>query len=84
MPDPLDDLNAAVQTFANHVADGPELVDHAIVVWEAASYDDDGNVQRCIRYAVPTDNFTLSGTLGLLEAGNFYVRRDMLRGADDD
>lgn len=84
MSDALDALRDAVQTFANSLTDEPELVDHAIVVWEAVSYSDDGEVQRCIRYSVPTDNFSMSGTLGLLEAGNFYLRRDMLRGADDD
>lgn len=81
---PIQPLAEAVQAFANEVAEAPELVDNAIVVWESVSYNEDGDVQRCIRYAVPTENFTMSGTLGLLEAGAFYVRRDMLRGYEDD
>jgi hypothetical protein len=76
--DPLEALALAVQEFANVVADGPELVDNAIVIWEAVSFDEDGTAQRCIRYAVPTPNFTMSGTLGLLRAGDHYIRRDVL------
>lgn len=75
---PLETLANAVQAFANAVADVPELVDNALVVWEAVSFVADGNTQRCIRYAVPTPNFSLSGTLGLLRAGDHYIRRDVL------
>lgn len=79
---PIDTLADALQAFANEVADGPELVDNALVIWEAVSFDEDGNTQRCIRYAVPTPNFTLSGTLGLLRAGEHYIRRDVLPTGD--
>lgn len=79
----LEVLAAAVQSFANELTDGPELIDNAVVVWESVSYGDEGEVQRCIRYAVPTNNFTMSGTLGLLEAGHHYVRRDILDHEDD-
>lgn len=86
MTEPLDDLQAAVQAFVNKQVETPTLVDNALVVWEEVSYDEDGITQRRIRYCVPTDNFSLSGTLGLLEAASEYVRRDILgeRGADDD
>lgn len=80
--DPLDALRQAVQDFANTRADQPAVVDNALVIWEQVSYDGDGTVMRCIRYAVPTDNFTVSGTLGLLQAAGVYVRRDVLN--DDD
>lgn len=83
---PLDTLGAAVQTFANARADQPVLVDSALVVWEQVGYAEDGEPQRQILYAVPTDNFSLSASLGLLEASREYVRRDILgeRGDDDD
>lgn len=82
---PLDAVAEAIQNLANALADEPELVDNAVVVWESVSFDEAGTTRRCIRYAVPTGNFTMSGTLGLLEAGKFYVRRDVFRGyADED
>jgi len=77
-------LREAIQALANAVEDEPHLLDNAVVIWEAVSFDDDGDPQRCIRYAVPTDNFTISGTLGLIEAGKFYLRRDGLGDGDDD
>lgn len=86
MDEPLDDLANAVQAFANHVSDDPELVDSAVVIWESVSFNEDGDAQRCIRYAVPTPNFSMSGTLGLIEAGKFYIKRDVLsiHESDDD
>lgn len=71
-------LLAAIQELANELADEPELIDQAIVVWESVSFADDGETQRCIRYTVPTDNFSLSGAIGLLEAGKHYVKRDAI------
>lgn len=83
-PTPLEVLNAAVATFANQLGGRPVLVDVAVVLWEQVSYDDDGDVGRRIRYAVPTDNFSLSSGLGLIEAGGEYVRRDILGGCCED
>ena len=75
---PIERLNAAVAEFANATAGKPVLVDVALVVWEQVTYDEDGDIGRCIKYAVPTDNFSLSSGLGLLEASREYVRRDIL------
>lgn len=85
-PTPLEALNVAVAAFVNSEADRPTLVDVALVIWEEVSYDDDGDPQRAISYAVPTDNFSLSSGLGLIEAAGEYVRRDILgaRGGDDE
>lgn len=77
-PTPLEKLDAAVQEFVNSQVDQPTLVANAVVVWEQVRYDEDGDAERCISYAVPTVNFTLSGTLGLLEGVREYVRRDIL------
>jgi hypothetical protein len=75
-------LGAAVQAFVAQQTEGA-LVSQALVVWEAVSFADDGEPERQISYACPTDNFSLSGGLGLLEAGRHYIRRDIL-GSDDD
>lgn len=80
---PLDDLASAVQAFINTQSDEPVLLDNALVVWEEVGLDDEGFSQRRIRYAVPTHNFSLSGSLGLLEASGTYIRRDIL-GHDDE
>jgi hypothetical protein len=82
MPDLAPELKAvleAIQNLINAIEDEPHLLDSAVVVWEAASFDGD-EVQRCIRYTVPTDNnFSMSSALGLLiEAGKHYIRRDIL------
>lgn len=81
---PLEAVAEAIQNLANALSDEPELVDNAIVVWESVSFDEAGDPQRCIRYAIPTDNFSMSGALGLLEAGKFYVRRDVFRQYQDE
>ncbi|GAA1909287.1 hypothetical protein GCM10009737_08150 [Nocardioides lentus] len=83
---PLDRLLAAVQDFANSLAGQPVLVDVALLVWEQVRYDEDGDIARKISYAIPTDNFSLSSGLGLLEAAGHYVRRDVLgaRHTDED
>ena len=76
---PLVSLAGAIQTFANAIADEPPvLVGGALVLWEQVRYDEDGDVCRSIRYAVPTDSSTLTGSLGLLEAAGEYLRRDIL------
>lgn len=84
MSEPLAELADAIQTFVNSFAEGPELVDSAVVVWEAVSFDDDGQAQRRIRYCVPTANFSMSSAIGLLSAGTHYVRRDILDFTDED
>lgn len=83
-PTPLDLLAAAVQAFVNTQVDSPTLVDNALVAWEEVSYDADGGTMRRMRYAVPTDNFSMSGTLGLLEAAGTYIRRDLLEAEPDE
>lgn len=85
--DPLATLAAALQDFANHEAGEPVLVDTALVVWELITYDDDGDVQRRITYAVPTHNFSMSSSMGLVDAAKELLRRDTLgcqHDTDDD
>jgi hypothetical protein len=76
--DHLDKLKAAVQEFACSVAGEAVLVDVAVLVWEQVGFDEDGTTTRRIQYTVPTDNFSLSSGLGLLEASREYIRRDIL------
>jgi hypothetical protein len=75
-------VREAMQALANRIEDEPGLIDNAMVAWESVSFGDDGEPQRVIRYAVPTDNFSLSSALGLLEAAKVYVRRDLF--GDDE
>ena len=81
---PLQDLKAAIQAFASSGSKDAVLVDVAVVMWEQVGFTEDGEPHRHIDYAVPTDNFSLSGTLGLLEAGGVYIRRDILAHTEDD
>lgn len=84
MSDPLwQPLGDALQTFVNARAaaegeDAGRLVTQAIVVWEEVLLDEDGDSVRGISYCVPTDNFSPSGALGLLVAGQQYVQRDVI------
>jgi hypothetical protein len=78
---PIDVLNRAVQEFANSQVDEhmePGLVKHAIVVWEETAWTADGQNMSRIRYTNGTDTWSLSASLGLLEAAREYVRRDVL------
>lgn len=87
-PTPLETLRDAVQDFANvqraEQGHGPGLVDVSLVIWEEVAFDDDGTTMRRIRYAVPSDNFSLSSGLGLIEAAREFVRGDILGGSSED
>jgi hypothetical protein len=78
-------LRAAVQEFAQAQSpDEPVLVDTAIVVWEQTTMTDDGEVQRQVDWAVPTDNFSISSAFGLLATGHEYLRDAIFGGGGDD
>lgn len=82
---PLEKLNTAISEFANEQStDGNVLVDVAVVLWEQIRLDEDGHASRRIRYAVPTDNFSLTSGLGLIEAGAFFVKSDILGSLEPD
>ncbi|GAB3988834.1 hypothetical protein [Nocardioides marmoraquaticus] len=81
---PLEQLLASLQAYANDQAGKPVLVDVALVVYEHIEVSDDGQVGRAIRYTVPTDNFSMTSCLGLLEAGGHYLKRDILCAQQDD
>jgi hypothetical protein len=84
--DSLVKLREAVQDWVNvqHSEEGPCLLSEAVVIYECVSYTEQGEPGRAISYTIPTDNFSLSGALGLLDAGRYYIRRDILRDDDDD
>ncbi len=73
----------AIQAFVNNGED-PGLVTEAVVLFEVASVDADGDTARRIDYTVPTDNFALSGALGLVEAGRVLIRRGALGRGEDE
>ncbi len=74
----LDAVTAAIQAHVNETHDEPWIVDNAIVGAELVGFAEDGETQRKIVYLIPTDNFSISGGLGLLEATRHYLRRDAL------
>lgn len=74
----VEELAAAVQRFVAETGGESVLVSQALVIWEAVSFGEDGEPQRQISYTCPTDNFSPSGALGLLESGRFYIRRNVL------
>lgn len=79
MSDPLENLNAAIQALANAVAEFADepapLVSQAVVVWEQVTEED--GIKREVRYAVPTDNFSMSGAVGLLRIAEQQVLGDV-------
>ena len=81
MSNPLEDLAAAIQAFVADTEDEAALVVGALVVWEQARYDDDGDQVRAIQYTVPGDAYSLAGSIGLAAAGLELVTADAL---DDD
>jgi hypothetical protein len=79
----LDRLRLALQEYLNTTSDQPILLDNALIVWEQIKLDGDDTLRQ-IQYVIPTDNFSLSGTLGLLEASATYIRRDILGSRDEE
>jgi hypothetical protein len=75
----LQRLAEAIQEHANAVEDGA-LVSQAVVLYETVSVNDDGDTERAVFYTVPTDNFAVSGALGLCYAGLHMIRRDGIGG----
>jgi hypothetical protein len=77
-------LADAVQAFASAQCEDDALVTQAVVVYEVTGFTADGEQWRRITYSVPTDNFSLSGAVGLLDVGLHVVRQDVLSSDDDD
>lgn len=76
-------ITEAIQRYVNATSDGPEMLSQAVVIYETVSYDsEDGQPQRRIGYTCPTENFSLSGGLGLVQAGGYQLRCDIL-GTDE-
>lgn len=75
----------AIQRLANTDEQyGNAVVTQALVIYEAAGFHDDGEPWRRVAYSIPTDNFSVTGGLGLIEAARFYIRRDALDESPDD
>ena len=75
----VQELATAVQKFVAATQEGA-LVSQALVLWESVSFDEEGDTVRSVSYCVPTDNFSLTGGLGLLDAAQVYIRRDIFGG----
>jgi hypothetical protein len=72
----------ALQQWVGETTGG--LVTQAVVLYETVTVSDEGETERALFYTVPTDNFAVSGALGLIEAGRYLLRRDALSDGDDD
>lgn len=85
---PLERLHAAIQEFSNSLADTTAkagMVGQAIVVWEEASFDDDGNLHRQVLYAATGDGASPAGSLGLASLGLAQIQTDIMgRHCDHD
>lgn len=78
---PLRALGDAVQEFSNSLCQDQSqagVVVNALVIWEEMCFDAEGKPLRRIFYAVPTDNFSISATVGLAFAGLNAVKEDAL------
>lgn len=80
-PTPLQRLTEAVQTFVNSLDDEPAIVIGSVIAFETARYDDDGEQRHLIRYAVLGEAPSMSGAIGLFDAGHAMCRSDS---TDDD
>lgn len=79
---PIAELRDAVQKFAMAQAGKSVIVDVAVVLYEIIEMDESGRVGRSVKYAIPTDNFSLSTGMGLLAIGRHYMSADLF--GDDD
>lgn len=80
-PSPVEQLAEAVQEFINATEDHASLVAAAVVVVELVRFDERGQELRRITYTTPGHGASLSGSIGLLDAGLHILRHDAL---DDD
>jgi len=77
----IDQLHAAVQAFSNSLADDTSevgLVQHALIVWEETTFDEDGSQTRSLHYAVTGDAAGLASSLGLADYGREQLRSDLV------
>lgn len=74
-------LNQAVQDFSNAICEDASqqgIVTQALVVWEEVSFNENGDPFRRVYYAVPGENFALSGAIGLCVMGLEQLKGDIL------
>jgi hypothetical protein len=77
-PSPLDALAEAVQNFVNAETEDASVVTGMVVVYEVVRFDEAGDELRSIGYTVPGGSASMSGSIGLLDAGLYMVRRDAI------
>jgi hypothetical protein len=77
-PAPLDALAEAVQNFVNAETEDASVVTGMVVVYEVVRFDENGDELRSIGYTVPGGSASMSGSIGLLDAGRYMVRRDAI------
>lgn len=73
----IERLRAAIQGYAS--ARGRNcVVTEALVIYEELMFDGDGEPERAVNWCIPTDNFSLSGAIGLADLGAEFIRRDLI------
>lgn len=82
MSESLEALQRAIQEHASQQDEDSDhtsvIVTNAIVIWEQSGLHEDGTMCTQVLYSVPTDSLSITASLGLIEAGGTYVRRDIL------
>lgn len=82
LEDRLTKLRDAIQEFANGSSElkggGPVLVDISVVVWEEVSYNEEGNINREVRYSVPSDNWSPSAAVGVLRIAGKQIEYEAM------
>lgn len=73
----LEELGEALQSFACDVTEGSVVVSAALVVWEEVQFDEDGDVMRRVKYAIPIESTSMSAATGLATLACDALRRDI-------
>lgn len=84
MSTPLEDLTEAVQAFVNAGEDHAAVVTASLLVWEVTRFNDDGEAEQAIRYAVPGEHASMAAAAGLADLGRQLVLSDILDDDDDE
>ena len=79
----LHDVADLIQRWITQQEDMPVVVTGAMLVWEQARYDEDGDQLRCFGYADVLHS-GLAAAIGLLVAGKRQVMDDLFGEPDDD
>jgi len=77
----LENLKEAVQRYANatNAEEVPVFVAESVVVYETMRMNPDGSDARAIWWTIPSDHWSLSTAVGLLDMGIEYIKADLVK-----